>query len=78
MAKRRRKRASRTRRPNARPKGAYPLPTGDYVMQSIGPPDKRGRRLRIRAVHRAEPDAAKVAQALIALAIEQAQDRADH
>jgi hypothetical protein len=31
----------------------------------------------VRAVHRAEPDPTKVAQALIALAIELAQERAD-
>lgn len=54
------------------PKGAYWLPTGDYVVRSIGPLNKAGRRIRIHAVHRAEPDAAKVAQALIAIAIERA------
>ena len=74
MTKRRRKRASRARRSSSRPKGSYPLPAGDYVVQSVGPLDKRGRRLRIKAVHRAEPDAAKVAQALIELAQERADD----
>ena len=76
MTKRKRKRASRAKQHNARPKGAYVLPTGDYVVQSIGPPDTRGRRIRVRAVHRAEPDAAKVAQALIAIGIERAHDDA--
>ena len=70
----RRRRPSRVRRRNSLPKGADRLPIGDDVVTgSWGPPDKRGRRIRVRAIHRAEPDAAKVAQALIALAIELAQ-----
>jgi len=73
-----RRRRSRAKRPGGLPKGAHRRPDGNYVVQSVGPPDKRGRRLRIRAVHRSEPDATKVAQALIAIAIEQAQGPADH
>jgi hypothetical protein len=68
MTKRKRRAGGSTR-----PKGSYPLPTGGYVITgSWGPPDKRGRRLRIRAAHRAEVDPKAVAQVLIALAVEQA------
>jgi hypothetical protein len=67
MTKRRRKRASRAKHPGSLPRSAYRLPTGDSVVTGArGPPDKRGRRLRIRAVHRTESDVDKVAQALIA------------
>ena len=72
MTKRRRRR-SRSTRLDSRPKGAYPLPTGGYVSDSVGPLDKRGRRIRIRAVHRAEIDPKAVAQVLIAIVVEQAQ-----
>lgn len=78
MTNRRRRRSSHSKQSQSQPKGSYPLPDGTYVTESIGPPDRRGRRLRIRAVHHAEPDADKVARALIAWVIERAQDRADH
>jgi hypothetical protein len=66
--------SKRRARGSTRPKGSYPLPTGGYISAgSWGPPDKRGRRLRIRAVHRAEVDPKAIAQVLIALAIEKAQ-----
>jgi hypothetical protein len=56
------------------PKSAYRLPTGGYVTESVGPANKRGRRIRIRAVHRDEIDADNVAQALIAISLEQNQE----
>lgn len=39
--------------------------------------DKRGRRIRVRAVRRDPPDLKKLSRALIALALEQAQAEAD-
>ena len=74
MAKRHRRRKFRTNHTNALPKGAYLLPNGNYVTTTIGSADARGRRLRIRAVNRAEPDAKLVARALIELVIEQKRD----
>lgn len=71
----RRAKRARPKRPSGLPKGAYRVPSGDYVVQSIGSPDKRGRQLRIKAIHRTEPDAAKVAEALIALAIDRAHNQ---
>jgi hypothetical protein len=38
---------------------------------------RTGRVLRVRAVHRVEPDATAVAQALIAIVLEQAQAERD-
>jgi hypothetical protein len=75
MTKRRR-RNCRDTRPNPRPKGAYPLPNGDYVVVGpCGPHDKRGRSIRIRAVHRAEPNARFVAQALLDIVASQEPNR---
>jgi hypothetical protein len=47
---------------------------------SVGPPNKRGRRMRILAVHRDEPDPKKLADALIAIVLERhrAQHGEDH
>lgn len=71
MAKR--KRRSRS---DALPKGAYRLPNGDYVVTGPwGPPSKRGRHIRVRAVHRAEPDAEKVAAAVLAVVTQELQER---
>ena len=56
----------------ALPKGAYRLPTGGYVTTSIGNPNSRGRHIRIVAVHRDEPDADKIARALIEIILDQA------
>jgi hypothetical protein len=53
-------------RPGALPKGAYRLPSGNYVV--TGPwsePNKRGRRIRIVAVHRDDTDVDKVVRALL-------------
>ena len=70
MSKRRRPRRSLARHPNGLPKGAYRLPTGGYVVEGPwGPRNKRGRRIRIIAVHRDQPDAAKIAQALLAIVV---------
>ena len=73
------KKRKRRARASTRPKGSHPLPTGGYIATGPwGPPDKRGRRLRIRAVHRAEPDPKAVAQALLAIVLEQAQAEQEH
>lgn len=72
MAKRKR----RARR-SARPKGSYPLPTGGYVSTSTYRSPRTRRVLRVRAAHRAEPDAKAVAQALVAIVLEQAQATQD-
>jgi hypothetical protein len=54
------------------PKGAYRLPSGNYVTKPVaGPSDKRDRRIRIIAAHRAEPDADKLARALASIIAEQ-------
>jgi hypothetical protein len=55
------------------PKGSYPLPTGGYISTSAYRSERTGRVLRVRAVHRDVVDPKAVAQALIAIAIEQAQ-----
>jgi hypothetical protein len=57
--------------------GAYPHPAGGYLSESVSPPDKRARRIRIRAVHRAQVDPKAVAQVVIAIAVEQAQAERD-
>jgi hypothetical protein len=72
-----RKRKSRPKHRNGPPKGAYRLPTGGYVTESVGPLNKRGRRVRIVAVHRDEPDPRKVANALIAIVLEQRRAQTD-
>jgi hypothetical protein len=67
----RRPRRSRAKDPNGLPKGAHRLPNGNYVMSSAPAPiNERGRRLSITAVRKAEPDPAQVAKALVAIAIE--------
>jgi hypothetical protein len=65
MPKRRRKR----KEGSSRPKGSYPLPTGDSVTEGIWV-SPEGRRLRVRVVHHAEPDLEVLARSLIALAEE--------
>lgn len=64
-------------RRSARPKGSYPLPTGGYVSSSTYRSPRTGRVLRVRAVHRAEPDPKAAAQALMAIVLEQAQAEQD-
>jgi hypothetical protein len=66
MKKRRKSRAK-----NALPKGSYPVPAGGYVTESVHV-SADGRRLRVKAYHRAEPDLEMLARALIALADDQA------
>ena len=78
MAKRHRRRKSRSKQTADLPKGAHLLPNGSYVTTMIGSADARGRRLRVHAVHRAEPDPKAVAQALLALVLEQAQAEQEH
>lgn len=51
------------------PKGAHRLPTGSYV--SVGKwseADRRGRRVRITAVHKDPPDMDKLTRAFLHLA----------
>lgn len=60
-------------RSSHRPKGSYPLPTGGYMSTSTYRSSRTGRVIRIRAVHRTDIDPKAVAQALIAIMIEQAQ-----
>lgn len=67
----------RRSRGSTRPKGSYPLPTGGYVSTSSYRSPRTGRVLRIHAAHRAEMDPKTVAQALIAIAIEQAHAERD-
>jgi hypothetical protein len=69
MSKHKRRRA-RAKNPNALPKGAYRLPNGGYATESVGPPNKRGRRIRICAVHRDAPDVDKMVRALLGIIAE--------
>lgn len=74
MAKRRRAKKSNTN--PKRPKGSYPLSSGDYVVTGPWiPVGKKGRAIRTRAVHRAEPDAKVVAQALLQIAASEALEK---
>ena len=59
MKKRRKSRAK-----TARPKGAFNLPTGGYVMESHHI-TTNGKHLRVRGVVRDEPD--RVARVLLAI-----------
>ncbi len=70
------KRKPRANNPNVLPKSAYRLPSGNYVVErSWGPPNRRGRRLRITAVHRGQPDANKLAQVLLDIVTQQMLER---
>jgi hypothetical protein len=60
---------------SARPKGSYLLPTGGYLSTSSYHSPQRGRVLRIHAVHRAEPDARFVAQAVLDVVTRQMLER---
>jgi hypothetical protein len=71
------RRRSRSRNLEGLRKGAYRLPTGGYVTESVGLPNKRGRRIRIVAVHRQEPDPKKIADALIAIILERQHDQSE-
>jgi hypothetical protein len=71
-----RTRRSRSKRKDSLPKGAYRLPTGGCVTDFVAPP-MRGRRIRVVAVHRDEPDADKVARALIAIVLDEHQRNQD-
>jgi hypothetical protein len=71
MSKHKRRR-SRARNRSGPPKGAYRLPTGGYAVEGPwGPPNKRGRRIRMVAVHRDEPDVDKMIRALLGIIAEQ-------
>lgn len=59
------------------PKGAYRLPNGNYVTESVGPPDKDGRRLKFVALHRAQPDVHLLSRALMHVAKQHEHDSDD-
>ena len=67
MEKPKKKRKSRSKYSDSLPKGSYRLPWGGYVSESIGPPDKFGRRVRLRAVHNPNPDPKELARVLVQL-----------
>lgn len=73
-----RKPRKRKQRKNDLPKGAYRLPDGNYVTTGPwGQPDKKGRRIRVTAVHRAEPDVRLLARALLEVAKQEHAKRSD-
>jgi len=55
------------RRHAHRPKGSYLHPDGGYIVESTHV-TKNGRRLKVIAHHKAEPDTKAIAKALIKLA----------
>lgn len=77
-------RRSKSTRSGTRPKGSYPVPGGGYATELVGPPNRRGRRIRTVAVHRAEPHVKPIVDALLALVAEeyldaeQLRSRQDH
>jgi hypothetical protein len=72
MATRKRRRKSRAKLLSGLPKGAYRLPNGNIMTPpTVGPPDKRGRRIVMRGELRAEPDLDKLVKALIEVARQQ-------
>jgi hypothetical protein len=64
-------------RPRKLPKGAFRLPDGRWATESVGPPDARGRRIRVRAIHRDPPDLRALAQVFVDLAAEQLRHQRD-
>ena len=71
MSSHKSKRSADSKRYRPPAKGAYPLPDGTWVTQSVGKPDKRGARIGIRAIHRKDPDLRQLARAFVRLAEEQ-------
>ena len=70
---------TRKRRPRKHPpKGSYPHPDGGYVTEHIGLPDKHGRRIRLRFLHHAEPDAEKLARVFVELAKQELEKKRLH
>ena len=69
MTKRHRRRLSRAK--HHLPKGAHPLPSGNYVVSTTHV-TSRGRTMRVRGVRRGELDAKRVARVLIHIAVEHA------
>jgi len=70
----------KSRRKGPLPKGAYRLPNGNYVTEHVGPyyDTQRGpERLRLRAVHIDPPNVEKLAQAFMAIAVEEAKRKKD-
>jgi hypothetical protein len=65
MAKR--KQQPKKDRPPKRPKGSIPLPSGDYAVISHHTSAK-GKKIRITAIHKAEPDLRALAKAFMQLA----------
>lgn len=70
MSKRKKCRRSRSKYPNAFPKGAYRLPTGE-IATKVFYNDHRGRRIAVIGVRRAEPDLELLAKVLVELARQQ-------
>lgn len=68
MAKPKKRRTSRAKRPDGLPKGAYRWPTGGYATTSVGPVGKNGRRIVVTAVRREHPDFRRLMQLLIEVA----------
>ena len=69
--KRRRSRSQRSVGPWVLPKGAFVLPDGSVVTESVTAPGKHGRRYRTTAIHLAEPNYELLARAFIRLAEQQ-------
>lgn len=65
MTKRRKRETCR-----ALPRGAYPVPEGGYMVESVSQPNRKRQRLRIIAHHRAQPDVAAIARAVLLIAKE--------
>src|SRR4051812_38328946 len=70
MSKQRKKHhKSRAKQANGLPKGAYRLPNGNIMLPPVvSAPDKRGRRIRVEAELRAEPDVKQIARILVEMA----------
>jgi hypothetical protein len=58
------------RSPLRLPKSAYPHPAGGYVLQHITEPDVRGRRLRVRGHAKADVDPKRIAEVIVAVAMQ--------
>lgn len=73
MSKPKKRRRSRSKYPDALPKNAFRLPTGDFVTStsSVYMSQRGPRRITVTGVRRAHPDLRLLAQALIELARQQ-------
>jgi len=72
------RRKSRAARRSGLPKGGYRLPTGGILMPAVvGPPDRNGRCIVVRAVRRDPIDLKLLAKALVAAARDEAARKTD-